>query len=645
MITDTGTAISRYAEPASEFWRNQASYTERLINEFLVPLESEAKECGKVSAETQLDVLLRLHWYFTVDMRERAPTVTLAESQADAFHAVVTKIMKHVAPASINEAAKSGINTEVLHALLSYHDLTHASVATVTALDREQGLARIEYYVHGAKPSEIISGDGVALKPAYEKYRGCHFFHRLRLRQRIVWVPVIGVRSLQIELDGQPHPLGVGRLPFSIANASEKVSFGVSMQDVECCIRPGRAALCPQVSGWRAWRAACVYLLAKLPIVKKRFHEAWVFVDRNENAEDNAEVLCRWVMRNRPDINAWFLLDRDSPDWPRLEQDGFRLMARGWMRTLLVLNSKHIISSHAEYMEGGLDPTQYGRFMGWKYSFLQHGVINNDISHWLGPKDFDAFMSSSPAEYRSIIEDDSNYPYTAREVKLTGLPRHDRLIGLSRLQGGEIPNRLLVMPTWRGGVFEERVRGLDSAARKAAFTNTEYARKWKSFLHNSNLQRILQDHGWSMAFMPHANSVPYLDFFDPPPTVEVMCSVSSAAFVSAGAFLTDYTSAAFEVALLRKPVFYYQFDREFFYNGGHNWRPGYFDYDKDGFGPVFLDEDALVGGLRKFLESGAEVAPVYRERMENAMPMQDEDACKRNYECILSLTTPFSLHR
>jgi CDP-glycerol glycerophosphotransferase (TagB/SpsB family) len=88
------------------------------------------------------------------------------------------------------------------------------------------------------------------------------------------------------------------------------------------------------------------------------------------------------------------------------------------------------------------------------------------------------------------------------------------------------------------------------------------------------------------------------------------------------------------MGFLRRPTFYYQFDREQFYGGGHNWRPGYFDYDRDGFGPAARTEEELLSHLLPFLQGGCRCDPKYLARMQLAMPYPDDQACLRVFESI-----------
>ena len=51
-------------------------------------------------------------------------------------------------------------------------------------------------------------------------------------------------------------------------------------------------------------------------------------------------------------------------------------------------------------------------------------------------------------------------------------------------------------------------------------------------------------------------------------------------------FFPDYSSKAVDAAYLYKPSMYFQFDRDEFLNGSHSGVSGYFDFARDGFGPV-----------------------------------------------------------
>ncbi len=192
--------------------------------------------------------------------------------------------------------------------------------------------------------------------------------------------------------------------------------------------------------------------------------------------------------------------------------------------------------------------------------------------------------------------------------------------------------------------IDARMATGSKSERMMEFAKSEYAQHWGALLRNQQLRAMASRNGQRLVFMPHPNAEPYIEAFDPPPDVQVVkmsSGVVQQQFASSAGFITDYTSVAFTMALLRRPVFYYQFDRDRFYSGDHNWRIGYFDYDRDGFGPVALTEVELLMNLGRYFANQAQPEPEYLQRMEHAMPEVDAQSCRKLFERILELRHPF----
>lgn len=630
-LTQFGTS-----EPRTETWKEKATYRAAITHGYLQPLKTAIKVLGSVPRWLQRTVLLDLQWYFTVDMRERSPTVAVNECMAVEFHEIVREVMSLVEVETITSLDAHTVNLEVRHALLSYKHLECHSPVALDAYDHEQGLVRLNYYIHGTPPTEVFMLDGERVEPAYCKYRGCRFFRRMLLRQRIVWLHASRAKAIQVLLNDQEVELTVGNPALLPLQKTGKTAGIQMLNTVKTAYPAGKGKRKPLPTGLSGVKVRFVRWLARQALVRKKFDKAWLFLDRETEADENAEHLYRWVRKNHPEINAWFLLDRSSTDWNRLAAEGFRLIPQGWLRKLLILNSEHIISSQAEYMSGGYDRLLYGDLMNWRYTFLQHGVIINDLSHWLSNQDFDLFVTSGPAEHASIVDNDTPYTYTAREMRRTGLPRHDRLLKLARQEPPENVNLVLIMPTWRGSLSKER--------SEAEIENSQYVQHWGTLMRSSKLKRLITQSGKRLAFMPHPNAVPYLKAFNIPDHVQVFTKADigiQRLFARSAAMVTDYSSVAFEMAYLRRLVIYFQFDREQFFGGEHNWREGYFDYGRDGFGPVATREAELLDQLKCFLLKDLEPGPKYLARMARAIPEQDGKACERVYQNIIKLNQPF----
>ena len=282
--------------------------------------------------------------------------------------------------------------------------------------------------------------------------------------------------------------------------------------------------------------------------------------------------------------------------------------------------------------------------MRWLFSFLQHGNINDDLPKCLSNQPFDIFVTSSPDEHASIVDDDTPYTYTGWEMRRTELPRHDRLLRHAKELAPSDVQVLLVMPTWRGGLVDIRASQGPNGNPIENFASSEYAQRWGAFLRHPELHELLAKYGKKLVFIPHANVAPYIEAFALPPNIEVATAEQTSIqklFSHSIALVTDYTSVAFTFALLRRPVFYYQFDRASFYGGNHNWREGYFSYERDGFGPVSFVQDDLLMQIRDFLENGARPAPEYLARMEHAMPDVDGHLCERVFQEIIKIRKPY----
>lgn len=60
--------------------------------------------------------------------------------------------------------------------------------------------------------------------------------------------------------------------------------------------------------------------------------------------------------------------------------------------------------------------------------------------------------------------------------------------------------------------------------------------------------------------------------------------------------ITDFSSIVFDAVLVKTRVVYYQFDKDVFRDKGH-LKKGWFDYEKDGLGPVFYVWSELANFL------------------------------------------------
>ena len=260
------------------------------------------------------------------------------------------------------------------------------------------------------------------------------------------------------------------------------------------------------------------------------------------------------------------MLRREAVDWDRLAAEGFRLVPFGSPEHVqLLLNTDHLISSQVDnYVVRPLDPARFGR-RAWRFTFLDHGVTQNDLSRWFNTMPIDRFITVSPAEHASIVDDHTPYVFTEKEVRLTGFPRHDRLLELKR--GVERPSLILVTPTWRRWLLATATTGNERGLVRP-LAESDFGRSWFDLIGSAELKGIAEDSGLEIALLPHPNLQAHIRREDVPPWVTIHTYDTSDVqdlLVRAAVTITDYSSQAFEAAYLECPVVYYQFDRaEFF---------------------------------------------------------------------------------
>lgn len=359
--------------------------------------------------------------------------------------------------------------------------------------------------------------------------------------------------------------------------------------------------------------------------------QVWLLMDRVDKADDNAEHLMKYLMSEDDGAKKYYVISKESPDYERMKQYGKVVAYNSKYHKWLQLIADKVISSHIEDsirvpFQGN---ARYVRELSnFKYVFLQHGIIKDDLSGWLNKynKKIDLFITSTPAEYESILE--GNYKYTDCVVKLTGLPRYD---GLRNQENKQI----LIMPTWRSKEVSEINPQTGVRAYNDRFKLSDYFKAYNQLINNERLLKVCKEYGYKVVFFPHPAIVQQIKDFDKNEQVifEDYTQSYQKMFNESSLLITDYSSVAFDFAYLKKPVMYYQFDRDIFFKG-HTYSEGYFDYEEMGFGPVYKEEDILIDEIIKQIKANCQIEEKYQDRIETFYKYTDTNNCKRVYEEI-----------
>jgi CDP-glycerol glycerophosphotransferase (TagB/SpsB family) len=179
----------------------------------------------------------------------------------------------------------------------------------------------------------------------------------------------------------------------------------------------------------------------------------------------------------------------------------------------------------------------------------------------------------------------------------------------------------------------------------AAFWDSPYLRSWLVILRSTAIRDALARRGWRLGFMPHPNLQSALANLELPEHVTRLAFAGvdvQALYAECALLVTDYSSVAFNAAYLDRPVVYFQFDREEMLGGAHVGRQGYFDYERDGFGPVVQELADAEREVVAAIDRGPQPAPGYQARIDATFPVRDGGACARVVAAIEELSRPWT---
>ncbi len=356
-----------------------------------------------------------------------------------------------------------------------------------------------------------------------------------------------------------------------------------------------------------------------------RSQNFWIISERPDEARDNGYHLFRYLSENCPDINVFYAI-KDGREAEKVRQIGNTISFRSYRHCVMFISAECILST-------GFDlgyPSDYQsvfwirrcfRFMRTKakFVFLQHGITKDRLPHAYKQKmDCDLFICGAEPEYRFILE---GFGYEAQDVRYTGFSRYDNLYESS--QDGYI----LFMPTWR--------QWLDSVV----FEESEYFHRCQELLLSDRLEAALKKADIKLYFYLHSRTQKYLSFFSNDSShIEILDESEydlQILMKGANVFITDYSSTFFDMAYMHKPMIFYQYDYEQ-YRKGH-YPEGYFDYQRDGFGPVVQTLDQVINELDKIMKNSFQMEAKYVEHADSFFTYRDSKNCERIYQSVRDL--------
>ena len=358
--------------------------------------------------------------------------------------------------------------------------------------------------------------------------------------------------------------------------------------------------------------------------------DLWLVCDNGIEASDNGFCLFEYICKNHPEQDCVFAVYKTSTDYEKVRKTGKTVKYGSFMHWVLYLTARVNISSQKSgkpnYAVCYLLEV-YGILKNTRV-FLQHGVILNDneFLYYKNTK-MSMFVTSTYREWEYVNE---HYGYPKGVVKLLGLPRFDRLHDFKT-----VPKQILIMPTWRDWLGTNALAKNPERDREN-FCQSDYFKYWNKLIKSERLKQICEDFGCTVMFCPHRDTQRFIGCFESDNPYLTVCSqpqYSVQQLLKSSAFMiTDYSSVLIDFAYMKKPLACFQFDYERF--SREHYKKGYFDYNNDGFGPVFNDESSLLDYIESMAENDFENTEPYISRHKDFFTLYDTDNCKRNFDAI-----------
>lgn len=358
----------------------------------------------------------------------------------------------------------------------------------------------------------------------------------------------------------------------------------------------------------------------------------WLICERPDEARDNGWHFFQYIRTCHPEVEVYYLITDDAVDRNRVDNLG-QVIPWGSLRHFLFwCVAEWVISAHPG--ECAPDPNWSWRakrlgLVTHRSAYLKHGVIGINCPDYIRSDHFRPdLVAAAGAPERDFLQ--SVTQRGGETVQLLGLCRFDVLH-----EPVEVRRQVLLMPTWRRwfkGLVEKH--GREEAMR--LFRESEYFMAYHGLLQSERLHRVLEDEDYELVFYPHYGVQEYLEAFGK--THERITIADRRQYdvqqllKESAVLVTDFSSVSFDFAYMGKPLVYILPDEERYFSD--HFQRGYFDFDRDGFGPVTRDPEAAVDALAEILKRGAVQEPVYHERVEAFFPLRDNRNCERTFEAI-----------
>lgn len=331
--------------------------------------------------------------------------------------------------------------------------------------------------------------------------------------------------------------------------------------------------------------------LCLLPFFKRKYSDTWVICERKDEARDNGYHFFKYIVSTHPEQDCIYYISKKCKDYEKVKDLGKVEKFGGIRHWIAYFSARFLISSQAFAPNGYVCAfLERNKLFLPNHVFLQHGITINKAAFLLASRRNVKYFITGAKPEDIFVKEYFGYPDEA--IIYTGFPRFDALHDFKT-----VPGRILIMPTWRKWLNLKSERHSDA---DIDLKTSEYLTCWKSLTNNEELKDIIKKSNLEVLFYPHPNMKKLINIGDM--TNEYVHSTSEDIqdlLKTSQLLITDYSSVFFDMAYMKKPVIFYQFDEQKFRK--YHYAQGWFDYQDTAFGRTCLQPQQVVEEIKKQL--------------------------------------------
>ena len=364
----------------------------------------------------------------------------------------------------------------------------------------------------------------------------------------------------------------------------------------------------------------CFPIMAIISLITKPFcKNIWIIAENPNEACDNGYVFFEYLRKNRPDINAYYVIDKKSKDFKKVEELGNVIQHRSLKHWIYYLNAEKIIvtQKYANPSPALFYLLHVKSILKTPRIYLKHGITKDfgELYYYNRTK-FRLFICGARKEYEYIK---NTFEYPEKNVVYTGFARFDNLNYESNIRN----NFILIAPTWRNWIekqsdFDEFIKHYYEIIKDNTFV---------SYLKENNIQLKIVLHKNMKKFKIESVGLDNIVTINHNDEVDIQELINKTDLL-----VTDFSSIFFDIAYRKRPIIYYQFDTEKYRK--KQLAKGYFSYKDDGFGDIYDNVESVKNKIRYYIDNNFVVEEIYSKKMDSFFERKDKDNCKRILEEI-----------